>query len=287
MLDNTKIQKIIYLSVSKEYDFFYISSSFSKIGDIAASTQNLGIIEGSIGRGWLNLNPASVNILIEPGLGNTSKICITASAIEGLISQNTASKAIDRLESTLKEFYGSKVNITCNDIENSTNYKNELKEEYNKNIINTNSKYLKYILIIIAFVILVMNIGNIKTLFFSSNTDKNDNNYEISHNEPAFEVNKEFLQAYLSGNKIAADEKYKDKRFIVRGMVSEITNVYEPIIKVETEVGAVDCVFDKSKTSELAKLSIAQKVEIDCVFKGILISARFENCKITKSIPAY
>jgi hypothetical protein len=98
--------------------------------------------------------------------------------------------------------------------------------------------------------------------------------------EPAFEVNREFLQAYLGGNKIAADEKYKDKRFIVKGIVSKIDNIYEPIVKVETEVGEVDCVFDKSQTSVLAKLSLAQNVEIDCTFKGIIMSARFENCKL-------
>ena len=111
-------------------------------------------------------------------------------------------------------------------------------------------------------------------------SNQNSQSSTIESTEPAYEINKEFLQAYLGGNRIAADEKYKDKRFTVRGMVSEITNVYEPIVKVETEVGAVDCIFDESQTSELSKLSIAQKVEIECIFKGILTSARFESCKI-------
>ena len=111
---------------------------------------------------------------------------------------------------------------------------------------------------------------------------QNAQSSSIESTEPAFEVNREFLQAYLGGNKIAADEKYKDKRFIVRGMVSHVENVYEPIVKVETEIDEVECIFDKSQISELAKLSLGQKVEIDCTFKGIITSVRFENCNILK-----
>lgn len=44
----------------------------------------------------------------------------------------------------------------------------------------------------------------------------------------------------------------------------------------------LECVLDKSQISELAKLSIAQKVEIDFTFKEIIILTRFENCKMTE-----
>lgn len=115
------------------------------------------------------------------------------------------------------------------------------------------------------------------------NGSKESNQEQITETiEPALEVDRDFLQAYMSGNQVAADEKYKDKRFLVRGMVSEITNMYEPIVKVETEVGEVECVFDKSQTSELAKLSIAQEVVIDCTFKGVIMSFRFADCKIVE-----
>ena len=115
-----------------------------------------------------------------------------------------------------------------------------------------------------------------------NNSRQNSEKQDTESNQPAYEVDTTFLHAYLGGNKVVADEKYKDKRFNVRGMVSEITNVYEPIVKVETEVGPVECVFDKSQLNELAKLSVAQKVEINCVFKGIIMSARFENSKIVE-----
>lgn len=121
-------------------------------------------------------------------------------------------------------------------------------------------------------------------LFTSSciNTSNKSNKNDSISQEQVFEVDREFLNAYAGANQIAADEKYIGKRFKVRGLIAEITNIYEPVVTVETEIGAVECVFDKRDTKELANLSIAQDIVIDCVFRGILISARFEDCKIVK-----
>jgi hypothetical protein len=129
---------------------------------------------------------------------------------------------------------------------------------------------------------IIISLIAISFMFASCFNDKKQEtkSLEIESNEPALEVNSEFLKAYMSGNQVAADEKYKDKIFLVRGMILEITNMFEPIVKVETEVGEVECVFDKSQSSELAKLSTAQQVVIECTFKGIIMSARFENSKI-------
>ena len=132
-----------------------------------------------------------------------------------------------------------------------------------------------YFLCLIVLIILPISCSNNK----SSNADQK---IESEATEPALEVDTAFLHAYMSGNQVAADEKYKGKRFMVRGMVAEITNLYEPIVKIETEVGPVECVFDKTQTSELAKLSIAQNVVIDCTFQGIIMSVRFNKCTIVE-----
>lgn len=114
----------------------------------------------------------------------------------------------------------------------------------------------------------------------SNKNSENDSNVESASTEPIFKVDTTFLHAYMSGNQVAADEKYKDKRFSIKGYITSITNMYEPIIKVETEVGGVDCVFDKSQSQELAKLSTGQNIVIEGIFKGIITSVRFDNCKI-------
>lgn len=109
--------------------------------------------------------------------------------------------------------------------------------------------------------------------------EETEENTETTY-QPTYEVDRDFLNAYMSGNQASADQKYKDQKFLVKGMISSITNMYEPIVKVETEVGEVDCVFDKSQLSELANLSVAQNIEIECTFRGMFLSARFNDCKI-------
>lgn len=133
----------------------------------------------------------------------------------------------------------------------------------------------------IAFLTMITLSASLFTSSCTNTSNKSNENDSISQ-EQVFEVDREFLNAYAGGNQIGADEKYMGKRFKVRGIIAEITNFYEPVVKVETEIGAVECVFSETDTKELANLSIAQTVVIDCVFRGILISARFEDCKIVK-----
>ena len=119
---------------------------------------------------------------------------------------------------------------------------------------------------------------------FNNNSKNSDNssNVESASTAPVYMVDTTFLYAYMSGNQVAADEKYKEKKFSVKGSITGITNMYEPIINVETEVGPVDCAFDKSQSQEIAKLSIGQNIVIEGIFKGIILSVRFEDCKIIK-----
>ncbi|MDO9628998.1 MAG: hypothetical protein Q7I99_03770 [Acholeplasmataceae bacterium] len=128
----------------------------------------------------------------------------------------------------------------------------------------------------------IFGIALLATSCVNNQRTENTQSIESNSQEPALEIDRDFLEAYLGGNKLAADKKYKDKRFFVRGMITEVTNLYEPIVKVQTELGSVECVFDKSQIDELANLTPGQRVVIDCIFSGIIMTVRFHNCKIVK-----
>src|ERR1035437_1944463 len=134
----------------------------------------------------------------------------------------------------------------------------------------------------ILFSVYLISIASFSTSCVNKSNQRSENaqGVESKSQESALEIDQDFIKAYMGANKLAADEKYKNKRFRVRGMTIEVTNMYEPIVKVETEVGSVFCVFDKSQIENLARLTTGQKVVIDCEFRGIVTDVRFYDCKI-------
>ena len=55
------------------------------------------VVRSVVGSGALNMNPAEVEVRVEP-LGDTqSRVLVDASAEEGLIKQRTAEKAVTRI----------------------------------------------------------------------------------------------------------------------------------------------------------------------------------------------
>jgi hypothetical protein len=60
-------------------------------------------LKAVIGSGHMNLNPAVVSLVILSVESGGCEIIVTAKAKEGLIDQQTANKAVERVASALKE----------------------------------------------------------------------------------------------------------------------------------------------------------------------------------------
>ena len=74
-----------------------VVEAFQRIGKVQSVQEKFGRVVGSVGSGALNMNKADVTIQVEPDGETKSTIKFTATAQEGLISQNTAAKAITRI----------------------------------------------------------------------------------------------------------------------------------------------------------------------------------------------
>lgn len=72
-------------------------TAFQKVGKVQSIQEKFGRVVGSIGSGMLNMNKADVTVQVESEGDAKSRIKFTATAQEGLISQNTAAKAITRI----------------------------------------------------------------------------------------------------------------------------------------------------------------------------------------------
>lgn len=77
--------------------FAALLAAFKRVGRVQSTQDKFGRIVGSIGSGAFNMNKADVTIQVQPDGESQSKVVFTATAQEGLISQNTAAKAITRL----------------------------------------------------------------------------------------------------------------------------------------------------------------------------------------------
>ena len=93
----TQQQEDINLEMPYEKAFKTVKDGFSKIGKIQSVQEKFGRITGSIGSGFLNMNKADVTVQVKAIDDNNSKIIISVSTQEGLVSQDTAGKAISRL----------------------------------------------------------------------------------------------------------------------------------------------------------------------------------------------
>lgn len=72
-------------------------TAFQKIGKVQSIQEKYGRIVGSVGSGAFNMNRADVTIQVEQDGEGKARIKFKATAQEGLISQNTAAKAITRI----------------------------------------------------------------------------------------------------------------------------------------------------------------------------------------------
>jgi hypothetical protein len=61
------------------------------------------MLKAVVGSGFLNMNPAIVYLEIREGDSTGCELMITAAAKEGLIKQHTASKAVQRVVSGLRQ----------------------------------------------------------------------------------------------------------------------------------------------------------------------------------------
>jgi len=80
-------------------------SMFNEIGQPVAALRNQpeqGLLAAVVGSGRLNLNPTLVQVRIEPA-GSGSKVTIRAVAKEGLVRQDSAKQAVERIKDWLQK----------------------------------------------------------------------------------------------------------------------------------------------------------------------------------------
>lgn len=84
-----------------------VNSLIEKINSFTSNTQSTEIehgliLTGSIGSGFLNMNPTSFALIVTVESELANKIVVVANAKEGLINQHSAEKAVKRIIDSLK-----------------------------------------------------------------------------------------------------------------------------------------------------------------------------------------
>ncbi len=74
-----------------------VLAASKKVGTVQSVQEKFGRIEGKMGSGTFNMNRADVTVQVQAYGASQPKLVIIATAQEGLISANTAAKAISRL----------------------------------------------------------------------------------------------------------------------------------------------------------------------------------------------
>ncbi len=95
------------------------------------------------------------------------------------------------------------------------------------------------------------------------------------------------LIAQYEANSVKADEMFKGKTIVITGVISDIgTDVLNrPYLMVgDYNYSSVQCVFIKSLTSEIAKLSKGQTVLLEGECKGSLGYVEMADCHFTRTI---
>jgi hypothetical protein len=93
------------------------------------------------------------------------------------------------------------------------------------------------------------------------------------------------LWSAYAANEIAADEKYKTKRLIVNGTISDIGKdildaPYVTLDRNEYAVGSVQAVFPRESASQLASLSRGRYVRAACLVSGKMMNVLLRNCEL-------
>jgi exosome complex RNA-binding protein Rrp42 (RNase PH superfamily) len=73
------------------------TAALAKVGKVQSSQKKFGRIVGKVRSGHMNMNRADITIRVEEIDGGGAKLIFDATAQEGLVSQNTAAKAITRV----------------------------------------------------------------------------------------------------------------------------------------------------------------------------------------------
>ena len=75
--------------------------AFNNVGSVESASEKSGTIKGVVGSGMGNMNPAQLVVEVAPHGDSQSRIVFHAAAEEGLIFQNTAEKAIARVQAAM------------------------------------------------------------------------------------------------------------------------------------------------------------------------------------------
>lgn len=107
---------------------------------------------------------------------------------------------------------------------------------------------------------------------------------EPANTGPTLPVQATELAAAYVANEIAADQKYKDRYWLVSGTVTSIgkeilDNPYI-ILQGESDLRAVQAVFDKEHEAKLASLQKGQQVRVRCRVRGLMMHVQLDDCRM-------
>jgi len=91
------------------------------------------------------------------------------------------------------------------------------------------------------------------------------------------------LAAEYAANELAADEKYKNKKVVITGIVEGINKMFGSTSVTLTGDGfmySISCFVNKDEESAVAKLAKGEQVSIEGTVEGYGISVEVKNCKI-------
>lgn len=77
--------------------FDSLVAAYEEAGRVQSVQQKFGRVVGTVGSGHLNMNRATVTVIVKPIDDSDSRLMFKSSAQEGLIQQNTAAKAVTRI----------------------------------------------------------------------------------------------------------------------------------------------------------------------------------------------
>lgn len=93
----TEQSETLTVEMSAAQAFAAATNALAEVGKVKSSQEKFGRIVGSVRSGSMNMNRAELTIHVEPVDADHAKLTFHAIAQEGLIPQNTASKAITRI----------------------------------------------------------------------------------------------------------------------------------------------------------------------------------------------
>lgn len=142
---------------------------------------------------------------------------------------------------------------------------------------------MRAVMVILLFVAAAVSIA-------STSKSEKDKEKKVRKGKVSARVTARGLYAEYKKNEVAADSKYKGKILVVTGKVrkigKDISDTPYIALKASRVIGSVQCMFAKSRSSELAKVRKGQQISLKGLCEGKMMNVILRGCLIEKTLPA-